>query len=73
MIMSFLLTQLLERDPEKRLGCKEETEPIRSHPFFRPIDWQQLEARKLHSPYKPIVVCILYTLTSCLALLTSAL
>lgn len=49
------LKGLLERDPTKRLGCIEEREPIRKHPFFRPIDWQQLEQRKLHPPYKPMV------------------
>ena len=58
-----LVLQLLERDPAERLGCIEDREPIRQHPFFREINWTMLEARKLTPPYKPKVVCMLYTVT----------
>ncbi|XP_003384983.1 PREDICTED: protein kinase C delta type-like [Amphimedon queenslandica] len=49
------LKKLLERDPEKRLGCMEDRMPIRSHPFFSPIDWVKLETRESEPPFKPKV------------------
>ena len=48
--------QLLQRDPAERLGCIEDREKIRTHPFFREIDFVKLEARKLKPPFKPNVV-----------------
>eukprot|EP00079_Xenopus_tropicalis_P023311 XP_012815624.1 PREDICTED: protein kinase C delta type-like [Xenopus tropicalis] len=45
-----LLNELLEKDPEKRLGT---TGDIRSHPFFRSIKWAELESLKVPSPFKP--------------------
>ena len=48
--------QLLQREPEHRLGCMEEREPIRSHPFFRTLDWYKLERREVPPPFKPHVV-----------------
>lgn len=48
------LDRLLERDPAQRLGCIEDKEPIRQHPFFYPdINWSKLEAKKIPPPYKP--------------------
>ena len=51
-----LVLQLLQRDPVERLGCIEERESIRSHPFFQDIDFVKLEARKIKPPFKPNVV-----------------
>ena len=50
------LIQLLQRDPTERLGCIEDREPIRGHPFFKEIDFIKLEAGKLKPPFKPSVV-----------------
>ena len=50
------LDRLLERDPEKRLGCLEDKgQPIRRHPFFAPIEWAKLESGQLEPPFKPKV------------------
>ena len=57
-IHAHLCLQLLERNPTKRLGCMEEVEPIRGHAFFREIDWNLLDRRKLKPPFKPQVVCV---------------
>ena len=47
-----LIEKLLEKDPEKRLGSAEE---IKSHEFFRSVDWDELLARRTVPPYKPVL------------------
>ena len=42
----------------KEIRCMEEVEPIRGHAFFREIDWNLLDRRKLKPPFKPQVVCV---------------
>ena len=50
------MTLLLERNPEKRLGCKNsDADDIKSHPFFRQINWTDLNDKKIKPPYKPFV------------------
>ena len=49
-----LLTMLLTRDPIKRMGSSGPAE-IKSHPFFRDIDWRKLMAKKIQPPFKPSV------------------
>ncbi|XP_015449147.1 protein kinase C delta type [Pteropus alecto] len=44
--------QLLERDPAKRLGV---TGNIKTHPFFKTINWTLLEKRLVEPPFKPKV------------------
>lgn len=56
---AYCVRQLLERDPQKRLGMK--TSPygdIRQHAFFSKIDWLKLENRQLEPPFKPKLVRI---------------
>ncbi|XP_076266557.1 protein kinase C delta isoform X5 [Rhynchophorus ferrugineus] len=49
-----VLTQFLEKDANKRLGNRFSPHgDIQDHPFFQPIDWPALEARKLEPPFKP--------------------
>ncbi|KAK9455474.1 kinase-like domain-containing protein [Dipodascopsis uninucleata] len=50
-----LLTGLLERDPNKRLGAKGPAE-IKNHKFFAEIDWKKLMDKKYPPPYKPSVM-----------------
>ncbi|XP_041435491.1 protein kinase C delta type-like [Xenopus laevis] len=45
-----LLQQLLEKNPDKRLGT---TGDIRQHQFYRSIDWNALERRKIPPPFQP--------------------
>uniref|UniRef100_A0A665V7I9 Protein kinase C n=1 Tax=Echeneis naucrates TaxID=173247 RepID=A0A665V7I9_ECHNA len=47
-----LLERLFERDPTRRLGI---VGNIRSHPFFKSINWPALERREIEPPFKPKV------------------
>jgi serum/glucocorticoid-regulated kinase 2 len=52
-----LLTRLLDRNADKRLGAKGAAE-IKAHYFFHSIDWRKLLERKYEPSFKPNVVCI---------------
>ena len=48
-----LLSSLLERDPERRLGTQGDAEEVKAHPFFAAIDWQKLKRREVAAPFVP--------------------
>ncbi|KAF2403432.1 serine/threonine-protein kinase gad8 [Trichodelitschia bisporula] len=50
-----LLTRLLDRNAERRLGANGAVE-IKSHYFFHSIDWRKLLERKYEPSFKPSVV-----------------
>ncbi|KAL8677549.1 MAG: hypothetical protein Q9186_006036 [Xanthomendoza sp. 1 TL-2023] len=52
-----LLTRLLRKKPKGRLGVRmpKDLQLIKSHRFFRKIDWKKLEKRQVEPPFKPIV------------------
>ena len=54
-----ILTKLLNRKPEQRLGANGASE-IKTHPFFHNIDWRKLLQRKYEPTFKPNVVSIHY-------------
>ncbi len=46
-----LIVKLLNRDPKQRLGAGPgDAEEIKTHPFFKSIDWETAMARKLKPP-----------------------
>jgi serine/threonine protein kinase len=52
-----LLTRFLRKEPKKRLGSNmpKDLQTIKSHRFFRKINWKQLEARELEAPIQPLI------------------
>ncbi|CAK7208803.1 hypothetical protein SBRCBS47491_000224 [Sporothrix bragantina] len=52
-----LLTRLLRKEPRKRLGANmpKDLETIKSHRFFRKIDWVRLAAREVEPPIQPVI------------------
>ncbi|KAJ5408079.1 Serine/threonine-protein kinase gad8 [Penicillium cosmopolitanum] len=50
-----LLTRLLDRDPQRRLGANGAVE-IKSHHFFANIDWRKLLQRKYEPSFRPNVL-----------------
>lgn len=50
-----LLTKLLERNPQKRLGSHNDSEEIMAHSFFRSINWADLRKKMIKPPYTPNV------------------
>ena len=54
-----LLTQLLDRRPDRRLGANGAAE-IKAHQFFHSIDWRKLLQRKYDPTFKPNVVSCVF-------------
>ncbi|KAG8569034.1 hypothetical protein GDO81_014238 [Engystomops pustulosus] len=52
---SHVLKGFLNKDPKDRLGCQPQTgfTDIKSHTFFRSIDWDMLEKKQVVPPFKP--------------------
>jgi protein-serine/threonine kinase len=46
-----LIKQLLIRDPAQRLGVVNDGDDIKKHPFFKSVDWQEIEDRIKDGPY----------------------
>ncbi|XP_054618237.1 serine/threonine-protein kinase Sgk1 isoform X2 [Dunckerocampus dactyliophorus] len=50
-----LLEGLLQKDRTKRLGCTDDFLEIKNHMFFSPINWDELNAKKITPPFNPNV------------------
>jgi serum/glucocorticoid-regulated kinase 2 len=53
-----LIVGLLNRDPKKRLGSKDDVEDIKSHPFFSSINFDAMMKKQIESPYKPKIKAV---------------
>ncbi|XP_055373325.1 ribosomal protein S6 kinase alpha-5 [Condylostylus longicornis] len=50
------ILKLLVKDPKKRLGkSKADASEIKSHPFFRKLDWEKLAKKQIKAPFKPVI------------------
>uniref|UniRef100_A0A287D7D6 Ribosomal protein S6 kinase n=1 Tax=Ictidomys tridecemlineatus TaxID=43179 RepID=A0A287D7D6_ICTTR len=51
-----LIQRLLTKDPKKRLGCgPRDADEIKEHLFFQKINWDDLAAKKVPAPFKPVI------------------
>ncbi|XP_030071159.1 ribosomal protein S6 kinase alpha-5 [Microcaecilia unicolor] len=51
-----IIQGLLVKDPQKRLGCGPGgSDEIKKHPFFQNINWDDLAAKKVPAPFKPVI------------------
>ncbi|KAF2665397.1 kinase-like protein [Microthyrium microscopicum] len=52
-----LLTRLLRKEPKKRLGSNmpKDMKTLKSHRFFKKIDWNKLAKREMDPPIKPLI------------------
>lgn len=60
--------QFMTKNALKRLGCVQSQggeDAIRAHPFFRDMDWEALEARRVKPPFKPKIVRFLLITIDC--------
>eukprot|EP01117_Protostelium_nocturnum_P017133 TRINITY_DN6921_c0_g1_i1.p1 TRINITY_DN6921_c0_g1~~TRINITY_DN6921_c0_g1_i1.p1 ORF type:complete len:441 (+),score=129.59 TRINITY_DN6921_c0_g1_i1:726-2048(+) len=49
-----ILTGLLDRDPNKRLGSgKTGAQEIKAHPFFKGVDWGKMKKKLIQPPFRP--------------------
>lgn len=48
----------MTKNPARRLGCSGNESQIRTHAFFKDLDWEALELRKVKPPFRPRVVRI---------------
>jgi novel protein kinase C epsilon type len=61
LIKYFFFSGFMTKNPAKRLGCNSDGENhIRSHAFFKEMDWDALEQRKVKPPFRPRVVSVGY-------------
>ncbi|XP_053697413.1 protein kinase C [Sabethes cyaneus] len=50
-----ILKGFMTKNAAKRLGCTDGENQIRTHPFFKDMDWEALEQRKVRPPFRPRV------------------
>ncbi|KND87238.1 Serine/threonine-protein kinase gad8 [Tolypocladium ophioglossoides CBS 100239] len=48
-----IITKLLDRKPEQRLGANGGASEIKAHPFFAGVDWHKILQRKYELSFKP--------------------
>jgi serine/threonine protein kinase len=48
-----LITALLAKDKQKRLGFKDDANEVLKHPFFKDLDIAKLERKEVVPPFKP--------------------
>eukprot|EP00898_Chlorokybus_atmophyticus_P006321 jgi/Chlat1/6690/Chrsp49S00481 len=49
-----ILTKLLDRDPESRLGGgPDDAEDIKTHPFFEGVEWEAMMRMEVPAPFRP--------------------
>ena len=55
------ISESLHKDKFDRLGSQQSNKKVKEHPFFKGIDWLQLDKGLLETPFKPKIVNISYS------------
>nr|XP_029531892.1 ribosomal protein S6 kinase alpha-5-like [Oncorhynchus nerka] len=51
-----LIQRLLIKDPKKRLGSGPDgADNVKKHPFYQKINWEDLAAKRVLAPFKPVI------------------
>ena len=50
-----LISRLLTKNPDRRLGSLTDAEEVMEQPFFAAIDWSDLKKKRIIPPFKPEV------------------
>jgi ribosomal protein S6 kinase beta len=50
-----IVNRLLQRKEEDRLGYRDNNE-VKSHPWFKSINWNELESMRMTAPFIPVSV-----------------
>ncbi|XP_056623812.1 ribosomal protein S6 kinase alpha-5 isoform X2 [Triplophysa dalaica] len=51
-----IIQRLLIKDPKKRLGFGPSgAQNVKSHPFYQKMNWEDLAAKKVPAPFKPVI------------------
>ena len=50
-----LISKLLTKNPDRRLGSQTDAEEVMEQPFFAAIDWSDLKKKRIIPPFKPEV------------------
>uniref|UniRef100_A0A8K9UUE8 Ribosomal protein S6 kinase alpha-5 n=1 Tax=Oncorhynchus mykiss TaxID=8022 RepID=A0A8K9UUE8_ONCMY len=51
-----LIQRLLIKDPKKRLGSGPDgADNVKKHPFYQNINWEDLAAKRVPAPFKPVI------------------
>ncbi|KAJ3390457.1 camp-dependent protein kinase catalytic subunit [Entophlyctis sp. JEL0112] len=48
-----LVSRLLEKAPDKRIGSQGDGQEIRGHPWFKTVNWAKAEIRQMQPPFLP--------------------
>nr|WOA00644.1 serum-glucocorticoid-inducible kinase [Haemonchus contortus] len=48
-----IITGLLQKDRNKRMGSKKDFKELEEHEFFKPIDWEKLLRHEIKAPFIP--------------------
>eukprot|EP01016_Furgasonia_blochmanni_P044226 TRINITY_DN6123_c0_g2_i1.p1 TRINITY_DN6123_c0_g2~~TRINITY_DN6123_c0_g2_i1.p1 ORF type:complete len:404 (-),score=66.60 TRINITY_DN6123_c0_g2_i1:57-1268(-) len=51
-----LIVKLLAKDPKKRIGSVNDVDDIKSHSWFKDMDWDAIMKKKIQAPFVPFFV-----------------
>lgn len=55
------ISKLLVKDPRKRLGGGEDdAKELKSHAFFKNLDWTKLARKEIPAPFRPIIKLVFF-------------